>query len=42
LANYLQEQGVQRGDVVGIFSPNDVALLDLLFASSKLDKCFAE
>lgn len=36
LANYLQEQGVQRGDVVGIFSPNDVALLDLLFASFKL------
>ncbi|MGR6109228.1 AMP-binding protein, partial [Staphylococcus aureus] len=35
LANHLQEQGVQKGDVVGIFAPNDVALLDLLFASFK-------
>ena len=24
LANHLQEQGVKRGDVVGIFAPNDV------------------
>ncbi|MGE0975436.1 class I adenylate-forming enzyme family protein [Staphylococcus cohnii] len=36
LANYLQDQGVKRGDVVGIFTPNDVALLDLMFASFKL------
>ncbi|PHK48708.1 class I adenylate-forming enzyme family protein [Staphylococcus edaphicus] len=36
LANYLRDQGVKRGDVVGIFSPNDVALLDLLFASFKI------
>lgn len=36
LANHLQEQGVQKGDVVGIFAPNDVALLDLLFASFKM------
>ncbi|WP_436860805.1 class I adenylate-forming enzyme family protein [Staphylococcus caeli] len=36
LANYLQEQGIRRGDVVGIFTPNDVAILDLLFASFKI------
>ena len=36
LANHLQDQGVKRGDVVGIFTPNDVALLDLMFASFKL------
>lgn len=36
LANYLQDQGLRRGDVVGIFAPNDVAVLDLLFASFKM------
>src|SRR5699024_5349404 len=36
LANYLQDQGVKRGDVIGIFAPNDVAILDLLFASFKM------
>lgn len=36
LANHLQEQGVKRGDVVGIFAPNDVSILDLLFASFKI------
>ncbi|GGI43095.1 class I adenylate-forming enzyme family protein [Mammaliicoccus stepanovicii] len=36
LANHLQEQGVKKGDVIGIFSPNDVAVLDLLFAAFKL------
>ncbi|MGO3049857.1 long-chain fatty acid--CoA ligase [Staphylococcus casei] len=36
LANYLHDQGIERGDVVGIFAPNDVAILDLLFASFKL------
>lgn len=35
LAHHLKDQGVQRGDVVGIFAPNDVAILDLLFASIK-------
>lgn len=36
LATHLQEAGVQQGDVVGIFAPNDVSLLDLLFATTKL------
>nr|WP_263314640.1 AMP-binding protein [Mammaliicoccus sp. Marseille-Q6498] len=36
LANYLQDQGVKKGDVVAVFAPNDVAILDLLFASFKL------
>lgn len=40
LANHLQDQGVERGDVVGIFSPNDVAILDLLFASFKMGAVF--
>ncbi|SDW08338.1 long-chain acyl-CoA synthetase [Marinococcus luteus] len=40
LANYLQDQGVKRGDVIGIFAPNDVAILDLLFASFKLGAVF--
>lgn len=35
LANHLIEQGMQRGDVVGIFAPNDVAILDLMAASFK-------
>ncbi|RIM24854.1 long-chain fatty acid--CoA ligase, partial [Staphylococcus cohnii] len=35
LANHLQDQGIERGDVVGIFSTNDVAILDLLFATFK-------
>lgn len=40
LANYLQDNGVKRGDVVGIFAPNDVAVLDLLFACFKMGAVF--
>lgn len=36
LANHLEEQGIKKGDVVGIFAPNDVAVIDLLFASFKI------
>lgn len=36
LANYLHDKGVKKGDVIGIFAPNDVAVLDLLFASFKI------
>ncbi|UXV32439.1 long-chain-fatty-acid--CoA ligase FadD [Mammaliicoccus sciuri] len=36
LANHLEEQGIKKGDVVGIFAPNDVAVLDLLFALFKI------
>ncbi|WP_049321065.1 AMP-binding protein, partial [Mammaliicoccus sciuri] len=36
LANHLEDQGIKKGDVVGIFAPNDVAVLDLLFASFKI------
>ncbi|BBK27094.1 AMP-binding protein [Staphylococcus arlettae] len=36
LAHHLREQGIKQGDVVGIFAPNDVAILDVLFASFKL------
>ena len=36
LANYLQDQGIKRGDVVGVFAPNDVAILDMLFAAFKM------
>ena len=36
LANYMTDQGIKRGDVVGIFAPNDVAIFDLLFASFKM------
>jgi|SRR5690625_1843895 len=40
LANYLQDQGIKRGDVVGILAPNDVAIFDLLFASFKTGTVF--
>ena len=32
MAHYLESQGVQQGDVIGIFAPNDVAILDLLLS----------
>lgn len=35
LANHLTEQGLKRGDVVGIFAPNDVAVIDLMAAAFK-------
>lgn len=40
LANYLTDQGIKQGDVVAIFAPNDVAILDLLFASFKMGAVF--
>lgn len=40
LANYLKSQGITRGDVVGIFAPNDVAILDLMFAAFKMGVVF--
>ncbi|MBF7016064.1 long-chain-fatty-acid--CoA ligase FadD [Staphylococcus durrellii] len=40
LASYLGEQGIKRGDILGIFAPNDVAILDILFASIKLGAVF--
>lgn len=36
LANHLVNQGVKRGDVIGIFAPNDVAIFDILFATIKM------
>ncbi len=36
MAHYLTSQGVKKGDVMGLFWPNDIAmLLDLLFACFK-------
>ena len=35
LANYLTDQGLKHGDVVGIFAPNDVSVIDLMAASFK-------
>ncbi|WP_462421082.1 long-chain-fatty-acid--CoA ligase FadD [Salinicoccus sp. Marseille-QA3877] len=40
LANHIKDQGIKRGDVVGIFAPNDVAIFDLLFASFKMGVVF--
>lgn len=40
MAHYLESQGIQQGDVIGIFAPNDVAILDLLFASFKMGAVF--
>lgn len=40
MAHYLESQGIQQGDVIGIFAPNDVAILDLLFASFKWAQSF--
>ncbi|RIM16108.1 long-chain fatty acid--CoA ligase [Staphylococcus chromogenes] len=40
MAHYLTEQGLRQGDVIGVFAPNDVALLDLLFASFKMGVVF--
>ena len=40
MAHYLTDKGIQKGDVVGVFAPNDVALLDLLFACFKMGAVF--
>lgn len=40
MAHYLTEQGLRQGDVIGVFAPNDVVLLDLLFASFKMGAVF--
>lgn len=36
LAKFLLEQGVEKGDRVDLFSPNDIAYFDLLFACTKI------
>lgn len=36
LANYLRDQGIERGDVFGLFAPNDVSHFDFIFAATKL------
>ncbi|SEQ10037.1 long-chain acyl-CoA synthetase [Ignavigranum ruoffiae] len=40
LANHLQEQGIKKGDRVGAFVPNDIAVIDLFLASIKLGAVF--
>lgn len=41
LAHYLKEElGVQKGDRVGAFIPNDVSVFDLFFASIKIGAVF--
>lgn len=40
MAHYLTSQGVKKGDVIGIFAPNDIAILDLLFACFKTGAVF--
>lgn len=40
LANYLVEQGIKRGDRIGVFAPNDVGVLDHLFAAIKIGAIF--
>lgn len=40
LAHYLTEEGVKKGDRIGVFIPNDVAVLDHLFAAIKIGAIF--
>src|SRR5699024_2238397 len=40
LANYLVEQGIEKGDRIGVFSPNDVGVMDHLFAATKIGAIF--
>lgn len=40
LANQLVREGVQKGDRIGVNVPNDVAILDFLFASIKIGAVF--
>ena len=40
LANYLVEQGIEKGDRIGVFAPNDVGVLDHLFAAIKIGAIF--
>lgn len=36
LAHYLLAYGISKGDRVALFSPNDIAYFDLLFACTKI------
>ncbi|OPA80613.1 long-chain fatty acid--CoA ligase [Paenibacillus selenitireducens] len=40
IALFLRQQGVSLGDRVGLFAPNDVAYVDLLFACRKIGAIF--
>lgn len=40
LAHHLVEQGIKRGDRIGVFAPNDVGVLDHLFAAIKIGAIF--
>lgn len=40
LAHHLSEQGIKRGDRIGVFAPNDIAVLDYLFAAIKMGAIF--
>lgn len=40
IALFLQQKGVSFGDRVGLFAPNDVAYLDVLFACRKIGAIF--
>ncbi len=40
LANYLVEQGIKKGDRIGVFVPNDVSIFDFFFASIKMGAIF--
>jgi fatty-acyl-CoA synthase len=40
LANFLQQQGIKKGDRIALLSPNDISCLDFLFASIKLGSIF--
>lgn len=40
LANYLSEQGIKAGDRIGVFVPNDIAVIDHFLASVKMGAIF--
>lgn len=40
LANYLTEQGIKQGDRIGVFVPNDIAVIDHFLASIKMGAVF--
>lgn len=40
LANYLTKQGIKAGDRIGVFVPNDIAVIDHFLASIKMGAIF--
>lgn len=40
LANYLHDQGIKKGDRVGLFGPNDTSVFDIFFACVKMGAIF--